>query len=163
MKTFVLALATLSVTAMADVKCERDSRPVDGPYVSVELIKNSNGRFDAFYTLITSGFGGPASQSRVQIASNLKCEESNTNSIINHCFKSGGVEGETNSGFYVSLVEETTVGGVEKQYHIKVFSPQLLKNHKKPGYPYSERPGFAEFDFNAEKGSSFMVNRCVNL
>lgn len=164
MKKFlgVLISFSLSQAAMADIKCERDMRPVDGNYEAVELVKNSNGRFDAFYAVITAGFGSPVSNTRVLIAKNLKCTFKSSNPMITECLKSGSEEGEdTNSGLNIKLVEENSVSGETSSFHINAYSPQLYDNYKQPGYPHTERRGSAKFSFKAEGNSGILTNRCV--
>jgi hypothetical protein len=162
MKSVLLVLVTLSVTAMAEVKCEKDMRPVDGNYNALELVKNSNDRYDAFYAVITAGFGSPVSKTRVLIAKNLKCHALSTNPVITECLKSSSEEGEEiNSGLNINLVETVSVSGIQKTYNVTVYSPQLIAGKGKPGFPPMDRPGRAKLEFSAEKNSSsFMLNRC---
>lgn len=149
--------------ANAGLKCERDSRPVDGDYESVELVKNANNTYDVYFARITAGFGTPVENTRELIAKNLTCRFGSTDTLLSDCSKSSSAEGEaTNSGFKVKHVKTTQVNGESSTYAIEVYSPLLNANFEKPGFPFTERKGWANFEFNAAPHpESFMVNRCI--
>lgn len=144
------------------IKCERDARPVDGSYEAIELVKNANGKYDAFYSHISAGFGGPVVNTRERIAKGLDCRFGSTDKLLSECLKSSSEEGEpTNSGFSLKHVQTTQVDGQSASYAITIFSPLLNANHGQSGFPHSEQKGWAKLEFNATPSRGVMVNRCV--
>lgn len=170
--TVTLFSVLISKAQAADVtslKCERDMRPVDGNYMSVELTKNDAGKYDVYYHVITAGFGGPVEDTRVKISQNIdSCTFAKDEARISSCYKLENEPGEqTNTGFSSKLVTETAILDTDgrvtntREFELEVYSPQLIAGQGKPGFPHMDRPGFFSASFSAKGSSGIMLNRCT--
>lgn len=168
--TFFSVMTSMASAAhISSMKCEQDMRPVDGNYSAIELTRNEAGKYDLTYHVITSGFGGPVQDTRVEIAKNLsQCVFANEESRIVQCNKFDRDPGETtNTGFTSKRVSETAVSDhhghtlTNHSFVLNVYSPQLIAGAGKPGFPYMERPGMFSVSFRVEGSQGVMVNRCT--
>lgn len=162
MKKILFVLTALSsVGAMANITCEKDLRPVDGNYHSVRLVDNEKGLTDVYYTVVSSGFGGPEETTKVLIAKDLRCQSHAQNQMVTDCRRMSAAGETINSGLSIELIQKSGVFETVSLYQIRVYSPLLLEHHGMNGYPPSDYPGRAEFEFNAKPQKLGMTNRCI--